>query len=286
MNKALCCALVALSAAVVGCGPGSPGSSAKGGGTARRSSAAERQPISFLAASSTTDALEEIREQFSAETGYEVELNLGGSSTLANQIDQGAEADLFLSANVQWADFVGDTNQRSTHRVAKRVDLLSNRLVVVVPKDSKLMLAKLEDLTGNAVENLSLANPDSVPAGIYAREALQAADLWDKLEQKVVAGENVRTALSYIETRNAQAGIVYRTDALVSEHVRIVLEVDPALHTPVKYPLLLLRHGSKHPGAVKLYEYLAGPQAGKVFAKYGFTFLPDVQNVAAASRSR
>jgi molybdate transport system substrate-binding protein len=250
------CIAVSLGVASLGCGRGS-----------------HNGAILLNAASSTTDAVEQIRDRFTASTGYRVELNFGSSSTLATQIQAGGDVDLFLSASESWADHVS-TSPRGRSRVLRRVDLLSNRLVVVVPKDSPHTVGSVDDLLDPAFEYVTVADPKSqVPAGVYAREALEALGLWNELEPKLVFGENVRAALRYVETRSAQAGLVYRSDAAASSDVRVALEIDPALHQQVRYPLLLLRHSEYHEGAAEFFDYLTGPEAAEVFREHGFTVL-------------
>lgn len=255
-----CVSLFAVLIALGGCHPGDIGSS---GGA-----------ILFSAASSTTDAVERIRDDFVKQTGYKVELDSGSTSRLATQIKNGGDVDLFLSASEKWADEV-TTNQRGKSRVLERVDLLSNRLVVVVPQDSTRSVANIEDLLDSAFEEVALANPDAlVPAGVYAKEALENLGLWEKLRPKLIYGDNVRTTLTYVESGSVPAGIVYATDAVASKRVRVAFEIDPSLHKQVRYPLLLLRHSGHHPGAAELFDYLTGPEAAKVFTELGFTVLP------------
>ena len=250
--------LVAVSVALVGCGPGGS-SSSKGA-------------ILFNAASSTTEAVERIRDNFVNKTGHQVELNFGSTATLATQIENGGDVDLFLSANEEWADEVS-INRRGTSRVLRRVNLLSNRLVVVVPQYSTHSVGNLEDLLDSAFEVIALADA-LVPAGVYAKEALENLGLWEKLHPKLVYGDNVRTTLTYVETESVQAGIVYATDAAATRHVRVFLEIDPSLHKQIRYPLLLLRHSARHAGASEFFEYLTGPEAVAVFTELGFSVLP------------
>ena len=142
------------------------------------------------------------------------------SSTLAQQIVHGAEADVLLSADTKWADYLADNGL-----VAQRRDLLGNRLVIVVPKDGKIDVRKPEDLLAAGIEHLALGEPQSVPAGRYAKQALSKLGLWPRLEAKVVPAGDVRQALAYVETGAAEAGIVYATDAAVSKRVRVAVEI-------------------------------------------------------------
>ena len=225
-----------------------------------------RLVVTVFAAVSTTNAMEEVSESFTRATGFRIQANYAASSTLAQQIALGAEPDVFLSANVAWADHI----QTLT---AKRRNLLGNRLVVVVPSNSEFDLQSPEDLLRQEVEHLALADTDSVPAGRYARQALIELDLWNRLEARVVPGKDVRHALLYVETGVAEAGIVYATDAAVSNKVKVVLDVPVGLTEPVVYPAMLLECGADKSAARRFYDFLGSPEATRIFEKYGFTVI-------------
>lgn len=225
-----------------------------------------RVRVELLGAASTTNVLDEIMARFEQKQAVEVRANYAASSTLAQQIENGAPADVFLSANVKWADYL---QQRGL--VAKRRNLLGNRLVVIVPVDSRVDVAKVEDLQQDQVERIALADPDAAPAGMYAKQALVKLGLWDALDKKVVSAADVRRALIFVETGAAQAGIVYATDAALSDSVKVPVEIDPRLTSPVVYPLVLLTQGADRPEARALFEYLGGPEAAEIFRKHGFT---------------
>lgn len=229
--------------------------------------------VTVFAAASTTNAMDEVKEAFTRTTGVSVRTNYAASSTLAQQIVNGADADLFLSANADWADHV-----ESKTTSAKRRNLLGNRLVIVVPSDSQLALPTPEALLSKEVDHLALGDTDSVPAGKYARQALVALNLWDKLKGKIVPGKDVRQALMYVETGAAEAGIVYATDAAVSERVRVAIEIPADLTEPVVYPVMLLKHGTDRGAAAKFYDYLGSPEATRIFERCGFVGLADAGN--------
>jgi molybdate transport system substrate-binding protein len=157
--------------------------------------------------------------------------------------------------------------------VAERRDLLGNRLVIVVPADSRLDFQKAEDLLDAGVRHLALADYTAVPAGIYAQQALAKLGLWEQLKAKVVSGADVRQALSYVETGAAEAGLVYATDAAVSTAVRIAVEIPADLTEPIRYPIVLLKQGSGKKAAETFYQYLCSPQAAATFRKHGFSVL-------------
>jgi molybdate transport system substrate-binding protein len=226
---------------------------------------APRPPaVHVFAAASAREALEEVARLYEADTGARVECSPAASSALARQIEHGADADLFLSADERWADYLAERGQ-----VARRRDLLANRLVVVVPRDSGLKLTSLAGLAGDEVRHLALAL-GPVPAGRYAREALKKAGVWERLQGRVREGGDVRAALTYVARGEAEAGIVYATDAAASSRVRVALEVPETLHEPVRYPLVLLHAAADKPAALAFYDYLGGDKAAAVFRKAGF----------------
>ena len=229
----------------------------------------ERDVVTVFAAASTASAMDQIKEAFVKSTPIQIRTNYAASSTLAQQIANGAEPDVFLSANVDWADYV---EERAT--TARRRDLLGNRLVIIVPSDSKIALTDAEGLLSGEVTHLALADTDSVPAGKYAKQALIELDLWDRLKGKVAAGKDVRQALTYVETGAAEAGIVYATDAVVSETVRVAVEIPGGLTQPVVCPVLLLKDGRQNASAERFYEFLGSAEATKVFEKFGFVVMP------------
>jgi molybdate transport system substrate-binding protein len=230
---------------------------------------APAETVHVFAAASTKDAVEEIARAFKEETGIAVDVTPAASSTLAKQIDKGADADLFLSADEDWADFLSDRKL-----VEKRRDLLGNRLAVVTPADSKRKLSELADLTDPGVKQLALGGP-AVPAGRYARQALEKAGVWDKVKDRVVEAGDVRAALAFVVKGEVDAGVVYVTDAAAAgDKVHAAFVVPNDLHKPIRYPLVLLKRDAIKPEAKRLYDYLAGDKAAAVFRKAGFAVLP------------
>ena len=222
--------------------------------------------VLLLAAASTTEAVDEVREAFvKLHPGIIVRTSFGGSSALARQIEAGAEADLFLSASNQWTEFLAEKQL-----IARQRNLLGNRLVVVVAADSKLEIRKPDDLLQAGVQRLSLADPKSVPAGVYARQSLETLGLWKKLQGKVAGAMDVRQALKFVDTGAAEAAIVYATDAAASKNSRIALALDSKLAEPIQYPLALLKHGADRQAAVALYEFFSSPAALIIFRRHGF----------------
>ncbi len=222
--------------------------------------------VTVYVAASTQQTVEEIARKFKAETGIAVEINSGPSSRLAKQISEGGPADLFLSADQANVDYLHEKKL-----IAKKRNLLGNRLVVVVPSDSPLKLASLADLGTAPVKQVALAL-EKVPAGEYAREALTKAGVWENIKGKVIGGEDVRATLALVE-HGADAGIVYRTDTLGNSRVRVALEVDEKLHKRIEYPLVLIQRETMREEALKFYNYLGSNQSAEVFQRAGFGLL-------------
>ncbi len=217
----------------------------------------------LFAAASTTEAVKEITLAYEKATGTKVYCNFASSGALAQQIQAGADADLFLSANRDW---VAALEQKGlTDRVT---ELAANRLVTIVPSRSGPALDGPEDLSSPQVGRISIGEPNSVPAGIYARKALEKLGLWEKLEPRLVFSFDVRQALAYVERGEVDAGLVYATDAAISPDVRVAFSFDPALTDPIRYPLVLLVDA--RPQAADLFRFFSSSEATQVLRKYGF----------------
>jgi molybdate transport system substrate-binding protein len=227
--------------------------------------------VTIFAAASLSDAMREIAAAYEKATGDTVRLNLGASSILARQIKEGAPADLFFSADEAKMD---DLSQAGLIDPATRRSLLSNSLVIVVAADSNLKLSSAQDLAKAAVRRLALAEPETVPAGIYARVYLQKQGLWESVRGKMVPTENVRAVLATVESGNVDAGIVYKTDALISKKVRIACEVPPDDGPRISYPVAVVRGGGNPAGAARFLAWLNSSAGKSVFAKYGFITEP------------
>ena len=225
--------------------------------------------VTLYAAASLTDSVKEAAAAFEKQTGLTVRLNFGASSTLAMQIGQHAPADLFFSADEATMDGL---EQRGLLLAGTRRTVLSNSLVVIVPNGSPRAVKNVGDLAGADWKRIAVAQPDTVPAGVYTRLYLTSLQLWDQLKPKVIPTENVRAALAAVESENADAGFVYRTDAMISKKVKIALQIDPFKSPPIAYPIAVLKDAANPDAARKLEDYLFGPEARAVFEKYGFTF--------------
>jgi molybdate transport system substrate-binding protein len=218
-------------------------------------------------AASLTDVLQELAGTYEKTTGDKLVFSFGASNALARQIQAGAPADLFLSADEEKMDSL---EKSGLLLAGTRKSVLSNTLVVVVTTGSSLQISKPEDLATPRVRILALAEPQSVPAGIYAKKYLQSKKLWDKVIDKVVPTENVRAALAAVEVGNADAGIVYKTDAGISKKVKIAYEVPRAESPKISYPFAVIAKTQHAEAARRLLTWLESAEALAVFQKYGF----------------
>jgi molybdate transport system substrate-binding protein len=223
--------------------------------------------ITIFAAASLTDSLKEIADTYEKDSGDKISFNFAASSTLARQIEEGAPADIFFSADEAKMD---DLQKKNLIDTATRKSRLGNSLVVVVAPDSALQIQSASDLTNASIKQIALADPKAVPAGIYAKAWLTQQQLWPAIEPKVVPTENVRGALAAVESGNVEAGVVYKTDAGISKKVKIAYEV-PASDAPViSYPMALVKESKQPDAAKKFLNYLDSQTAGDTFKKFGF----------------
>lgn len=223
--------------------------------------------VTVFAAASLTESLKEIAAAYERRTGDKIVFNLGASSFLARQIEEGAPADIFFSADDAKMDGL---EKKGLIVQGTRQSRLSNLLVIVVAKDKGAAIENPKDLATTKVKRLALAEPRTVPAGIYAKEYLQKQDLWKAVERKVIPTENVRAALAAVEGGNAEAGIVYKTDAAISRKVKIAYEVPPGDNPPINYPMALVKESKQIDAAKSFLKHLDSEEAGRVFEKFGF----------------
>lgn len=212
-----------------------------------------------FAAASLKNALDEANAAY----GSAVVASYAASSALARQIERGAPAQVFFSADADWMDYL---EQKNLVQPGSRRNVLGNRLVWVVPASASAPSDPLSAL--GARGRLALADPQHVPAGKYAKAALEKLGTWKDLAARIAAAENVRAALALVARGEAPLGIVYQTDAVAEPKVRIAGRIDPRLHAPIVYPAAALRGAT--PAALHYLEFLAGPRAGKIFEKHGF----------------
>jgi len=241
--------------------------------TASLPAAEVQQPqILVFAAASLTDALQEASAAYEKAAHVKVKSSFDSSSVLARQIEAGAPADVFISADTTWTDYL---QSRNLIQAASRKNLLGNQLVLIAPADSQIQLkiAPHFPLAAALAEGkLATGDPDSVPAGRYARSALTKLGVWDSVAPRLARAENVRVALIYVARGEAPLGIVYTSDALADKRVRVVDTFPADTHEPIVYPIALTTSAKSE--AAAFVAYLAGPQGREIFVKYGFT-VPD-----------
>ncbi|MGH8289005.1 MAG: molybdate ABC transporter substrate-binding protein [Steroidobacteraceae bacterium] len=242
-----------------------------------RSADAPRGVLVF-AAVSLANVLGDLDKAFTARSGIQVTSSLAASSTLAKQIEAGAPADVYFSADLQWMDYL---QQRGLLRPGSRHEVAGNVLVLIAPAGRALRVPivpgfDLAALLGGG--RLAVADPDSVPAGMYAREALRNLGVWNSVATRLVRAENVRAALAYVARGDAPLGIVYRTDALVEPHVRVVGVFPAASHSPIIYPVALTRGANEE--AARYLAFVTSIAAQPIFRRWGFEPLPDTRSVA------
>jgi molybdate transport system substrate-binding protein len=234
--------------------------------------AARAQDVVIFAAASLTNALNEAARLFEQQGGAHAKISYAASSTLAKQIESGAPADIFISADLDWMDYL---ENRHLIQTSTRENLLGNRLVLVAPADSaaKVDIKPGLDLAGLlGLGRLAMADPNSVPAGKYGRAALEKLGIWNSVKAAIAPAENVRAALAFVSRREAPLGIVYATDAAADPGVKVVGMFPDDTHPPIVYPAALTAD-NKNPNAARLLEFLGSPVAKPIFEKQGFTVL-------------
>jgi len=233
---------------------------------------ASADEVLVFAAASLKNALDNAITAYQQRASAKVNASYAASSALAKQIENGAPADIFVSADLDW---MNDVQQHNLIEPASRANLLGNRLVLIAPSDSRVSLAiapgfPLATALGDG--HLAMADPDAVPAGKYGKAALQKLGVWDSVEKTVARAEDVRTALFFVSRKEAPLGIVYQTDAAADQGVRIVAAFPPDTYPPIIYPIALLTR-SKNPDAAKFLAFLRSADATPFFEKQGFAVL-------------
>lgn len=223
--------------------------------------------LTVLAASSLTESLQRVGDAWAAAGHPPVTLSFDASSRLARQVEAGAPADLFFSADQEWMDHVA---ARGLVDPASRVNLLGNTLVVVVPAASTLSVTSVADLARPEVQHLALAG-EPVPAGRYARAALRALGGWEAVQERVVSGDNVRATLAWVAAGEAEAGVVYATDARIEPRVKVAWTLPASAHPPVVYPAAVVTTSKNPAEAAEFLLFCRSVDAMAVFRAAGFT---------------
>ena len=265
--------MVAVAVAVLcAASPAMPGDSNTGA-----TAAAPAPEVSVYAAASLKDVLDAIKPSCEGRTGSTLVYNFGASNDLARQIIAADKAEVFISADEGWMNQVAGAGLVDA---ASRRPLLSNRLVVVVPADSTVRINSAADVADNGIRRLSLANPDAVPAGKYAKEWLEKAGYWDDVLDRVVPGVDVRAALAAVEAGAADAGIVYRTDAAIAKKVRIAYIVPETEGPRIVYVIAALKDRPRHDLARQVIGCFEGTEARAQFELSGFVVLAPGETAA------
>jgi molybdate transport system substrate-binding protein len=223
--------------------------------------------VHVFAAASLTDCLKEIAFAYERQTADKIVFNFGASSFLARQIEEGAPADIFFSADEAKMDGL---EKKGLIVKETRKSRLSNSLVVVVATDSALRIKSARDLADAKVKRIALADPKTVPAGVYSKAYLERLNLWPAIESKIVPADNVRAALAAVESGNVEAAMVYKTDAAISKKVKVACEV-PSSDTPgISYSIAAVKDSKQLDAARRFLKHLGSDEAGRVFEKFRF----------------
>src|SRR5215475_12453084 len=226
--------------------------------------------ILVSAAASLTDVLNTISKSYQANSKNTARFNFGPSSGLARQIEEGAPADIFFSADLPQMDGL---DKKGLLEPSTRKNLLSNQLVIIVPADSKFPITSPRDLLNSDIKRIALAEPSSVPVGVYTREYLTGEGLWEQVKGRLAITQDVRATLASVESGNVEAGFVYKTDAAVSNKVRIVYEVPLDKGPKIIYPVAVVKESKQKNAAGDFLSYLVTPGSKELFKKYGFIVL-------------
>jgi molybdate transport system substrate-binding protein len=247
-------AVMCVSAAAAGCGAGCPVGS-------------EPAPVLVSAAVSLSTVLQELSPLFTREAGVPVRFNFAGSNVLARQIVEGAAVDIFISADEAQMGLVAEAGLLEA---GTRVVLLTNRLAVVTREDWPRPLRQLADLAGQDVKRIAVGDPAAVPAGVYARQALERAGVWALVQPRLVPTISVRAALAAADEGNADAAIVYRTDVAAARHARLAFVLDAGDASPIVYPAAVMTRAPNPVAARAWLRWLRGPTARAAFERHGF----------------
>ncbi|WP_078393174.1 molybdate ABC transporter substrate-binding protein [Shouchella patagoniensis] len=226
----------------------------------------EPTEVMVMAAASLTDALDEIKVLYEDEEDVELVINYGSSGQLREQISRGAPADLFLSASLSDMERLEEDNE-----VRESANVLLNQLVFIATPEAAKDLNEWTDLLSGDIQGIAMGNPESVPAGKYALQALESLDMWEEIEANTRYGSDVRQVLTYVETGNTDAGIVYETDARTSgDEIMIVDHAPEDTHDPIVYPIGLLEEAADKEETADFYEWLQTEEPLEIFESYGF----------------
>jgi molybdate transport system substrate-binding protein len=236
--------------------------------TSTSASEQKSEEITVSAAASLTEAFKDMEPEFETENpGVDVNFNFGSSGNLRKQIEGGAPADVFASADQKNMNTLANETLIDN---SSREDFAQNSLVLIVPVNSTLNITGVKDLTDSKVEKIGVGNPDTVPVGNYTRTAMTEAGLWNQLESKAVFAEDVKSVLTYVEGGDVDAGFVYMSDAMSAKPGTIKIVTNVSVSTPVKYPIATVSYSKDKKDAQKFIDFVAGAEGQKILQNYGF----------------
>lgn len=233
-----------------------------------KSDDSEKVELFISAAASLRDAMDELKSNYEAENNVELTFNFAGSGKLAQQIQQGAPVDVFISANENWMDTLVEEN---LIKAETRANVTGNKLVLIVGNEATIQYNSFADIDPSDAEQIAIGNPESVPAGEYTEAVLKAIGKWEELESKFVFAQDVRQVLTYVETGNAELGFVYESDAISSENVKVLAESDPSMHDAIIYPAAVTADSEHEEESKRLIDFLLSETGQEVLAQYGFS---------------
>lgn len=244
-------------------------------GQATTTPASSTEPVALTvsAAASMTEAMKDIKTAYeAANPNVTITYNFGSSGSLQTQIEQGADADVFASAA---QNKMNALQEKGLILEDTRKDFLENKVVLIVPKDSTAGITSFDDLATDKVKQIGLGEPDSVPVGQYSKQILTSLNLFDAIESKLIFGKDVKEVLTWVETGNVDAGMVYSTDANVSDKVTVIAAAPDGTHDPICYPAAVIKDSKNVDAAKAFVNYLYSSDAKTIFEKYGFTFIAE-----------
>ena len=236
----------------------------------------ENQPeLQVSAAISLSDALKDIAIQFTKKHDVRLYYNFAASSTLQRQIEKGASADVFISASPIQVDALKALGLLED---GSRTDVLTNRLVVVTHENTDFSAENITELQDASIERIAIGHPEIVPAGSYAKEALEHSGLWEKVKSKLIHGSHVRATLAYLTSENVDVAIVYETDTKVTDKVKVILEIPDETYSRIVYPAVILKNSNNKALAERFLTFIKEPIATDIFEQHGFTCLSPTSN--------
>ena len=228
----------------------------------------KKTEIVVLAAASLTDVTAKLKEMYEKNNNVKLTFSYGSSGALMTQIEEGAPADIFMSAANKQMNELKDKNLMNNDTI---VELLENKVVLIVPKDSKASVSSFDDVASSKVSQVALGEPGSVPVGQYSEEIFTSLNILDKVKSKAVYGSDVRAVLSYVESGNVDCGVVYATDAMTTKNVKVICSAPEGSCKKVIYPVGVVKSSKVTDESKKFIEFLQSDEAKAVFEEYGFS---------------